>query len=185
MNIKNLRRNYDNLTRLERLSLADNAEARNDENEVRAIVAASPREHFSQTDFYDLKREITTFRLCNLIARLGYIMLFDLFLQLEDADSERTFDDAKLAAFCYVRATDSWKTVNDELGLRPNFDAEISEHLFAIEVLNQKNGILREIAFNEAEAREFLKAKTGKDKIKTIDEEIKDIREALGLQTKK
>ncbi len=67
MNIKTLRRNYDELTRLERLSLADNAEARDDENEIKAIIAASPREHFSQTDFYDLMREITTFRLFNLI----------------------------------------------------------------------------------------------------------------------
>lgn len=181
MNIKSLRRNYDELTRLERLSLADNAEARDDENEIRAIVSASPREHFSQPDFYDLKREITTARLCNLIARLGYIMLFDLFIRSENSDSERTFGDARLSAFCYVRATDSWKAVNDELGLRPNFGAEIAEYLFAIEVLNQKDGFLREIAFTEAEAKEFIRAKTGNDKIKTLDEEIKAIREALDL----
>lgn len=184
MNIKTLRRSYESLTKLERLSLADNAEARDDENEIRAIVAASPKESYRQVDFYDLKREITTARLCNLIARLGYIMLFDLFMRLEGADGKRIYDDARLSAFCYVRATDSWKTINDELGLRPNFDAQISEHLFAIEVLNQKDSFLREIAFTEAEAREFLKTKTGKDKIKTLDEEITDIREALGLKTK-
>ncbi len=56
MNIKNIRRNYDELTMLERLSLADNADARDDQNEITAINAASPKEHFRQVDYYDLMR---------------------------------------------------------------------------------------------------------------------------------
>lgn len=184
MNIKNIRRNYDELTRLERLSLADNAEARDDGNEITAINAASPKESFRQVDYYDLMQGIKTFRLCNLIVRLGYIMQFDFFLRLRFEDEEGISNEAKLAAYLYVRATDSWKAVNDELGLRPNFEDELAEHLFAIEMLKRKEILLREIAFTEDEARKFIKAKTGNDKIKTLGEEIKDIREALELPEK-
>ncbi len=184
MNIKSIRRNYESLTRLERLSLADNAISRDDENEIRAIVAASPRQTFSQVDYLNLLDDITKFRLCNLICRLGYIMLFDFFLQSEFADDERISDDARLAAFCYVRATDSWKAVNDELGLRPNFDEEISEHLFAVVLLNRKDSLLREFAFTEDEARKFIKTKVKIEKIQTLDDEMKAIREALDLPEK-
>jgi hypothetical protein len=51
MNIKSIRRNYDELTMLERLSLLDNAVSRDDESEIKAIVAASPRKTFSQPDY--------------------------------------------------------------------------------------------------------------------------------------
>lgn len=51
MNIKNIRRNYDELTMLERLSLADKAISRDDENEITAINAASPKESFRQVDY--------------------------------------------------------------------------------------------------------------------------------------
>ncbi len=71
MNIKTLRKSYENLTMLERLSLADNALARDDESELRAIVAASPREHYSQTDWKDMLESINQFRFCNLIVRLS------------------------------------------------------------------------------------------------------------------
>ena len=184
MNIKTLRRNYDELTMLERLSLADNAEARDDDNEIKAINAASPKEHFRQVDYYDLARQIKLFRLCNRIVRLGYIMHFDFFLQCDFEDDDEISNDAKLAAYLYVRATDSWKAVNDELGLRTNFEDELAEHLFAIEMLKMKEILLREIAFTEDEARAFIKAKTGNDTIQTLEDEIKAIREALGLPEK-
>ena len=184
MNIKNLRRNYNELTMLERLSLADNAEARDDESEITAINAASPKESFRQVDYYDLMREIKTFRLCNLIVRLGYIMHFDFFLNCDFRDEERISNDAKLAAYLYVRATDSWEAVNNELGLRPNFEDELAEHLFAIKMLKRKEILLREIAFTEDEARAFIKSKTGIEEIKTIEDEKKAIREALELPEK-
>lgn len=182
MNIKNLRRNYETLTKLERLSLADKAEARDDENEINAIIAASPKHTYRQADFYELKQNITLLRLCNLITRFGYVMLFDLFLDFECRDEERISNDARLAAFLYVRATDAWQTVNDEIGLQSDFEASISEHLFAFEIFKLKADLMREAAFNEQEARDFIKAKTGSDKIKTLDDEIKSIREALGLE---
>ncbi len=90
MNIKTLRKSYENLTMLERMSLADNALARDDESELRAIVAASPREGFRQPDYFNLMEEITRFRLINLICRLGYIMQFDFFLMQAELDVLRS-----------------------------------------------------------------------------------------------
>jgi hypothetical protein len=165
MNIKNIRRNYDGLTMLERLSLADNAISRGDESEITAIIEASPKESFRQVDYYDLLKEITTFRLCNLIVRLGYIMTFDYFcLQAEldilnnksSSDDERVRNGAKMAAYLYCRATDSWTAVNDELGLRPNFDEQMSKFLFALEMMKSKEEIIRKLAFTEDEVKKYL-----------------------------
>lgn len=191
MNINKLRKNYDGLTMLERLALADNAEGRDDEPEIRAINAASPKESLRQVDFYDLMREITTLRLCNLIVRLSYIIQFDFFsmhsefeLLKEKPDlerEERLFNNARMVAFLFIRTKDSWQTVNDELGLRPNYDKEISEFLFSFETLKEKEDLMRAMAFTEEEAKEFNKKLNGKGKICTLEEEIKSIKEVLGL----
>lgn len=192
MNIKSLRKDYKNLTLLERLSLADNAASRDDENEQRAINAASPKESFRQVDFYDLLTEITTFRLCNLIVRLSYIMQFDYFTMEAELNilskkfslekDERLLINQRMTAFLFVRATDSWQAVNDELGLRPNYDEEISQFLFSIEMMKEREEIMRKLAFTEDEASEHLKKRTGDGKTQTLADEIKAIKEALGLQ---
>lgn len=194
MNIKNLRRNYDGLTMLERLALADNAEARDDESEIRAINAASPKEHFRQVDFYGLMKEINIFRLCNLIVRLGYVMQFDFFYQRAEleilknksslSNYKKHLDNAGMAAFLYFRAKHSWRIVNDELGLRPNFDEEISECLFSITLMELKEEVMRDLALTEDEATERIRNKYGEAKAKSLEEEANDIREALGLSKK-
>lgn len=191
MNINKLRKNYDGLTLLERLALADNAEARDDEAEIRAINTASPKESLRQVDFYDLMREITTLRLCNLIVRLSYIIQFDFFSMHSEFElfkdkpnlekEERLYNNARIVAFLYLRTKDAWQTVNDELGLRPNFDEEMSEFLFSIETMLEKEDLMRTMAFTEEEAREYLKKKSDKIKIFTLEDEIKSIREVLGL----
>lgn len=184
MNIKSIRRNYDELTMLERLSLLDNAVSRGDESEAKAVVAASPRKTFTEPDYADLFEKINNFRFFYLIIRLGYVMQFDFFLQCEFSDEERQTSDARLAAYLYVRATDAWKGVCDELGLRLDFEKEIAEHLFSIEMLNRKDEFLREFAFTEDEAQKFIKAKAGIEKIQTLEDEMKAIREALDLPEK-
>ncbi len=89
----------------------------------------------------------------------------------------------KMTAFLYVRATDSWKILNDELGLQPNYDEEMSEFLFSFELMEAKEKTMREIAYNEDETREQMKKNTGDDKIRTLKDEIKEIRKALELPT--
>src|SRR5436190_7535875 len=83
MNTNNLRKNYDGLTMLQRLALADNALARNDDSEALAIKNASPRVTFTQADFSELFDEILRIRMCNLVSRLGYIITFDYGFNLE------------------------------------------------------------------------------------------------------
>ncbi len=191
MNLKSIRHNYDGLTMMERLALVDNAISRDDESEITAINAASPRESFRQVDYYNLFKEITTFRLCNLILRLGYIMSFDYFCQQAELDClnnksnsndhKRIMNAARMAAYLYCRATDSWKIVSDELGLRPNYDEEISELLFSIELMQEKEGIMRKLAFTEDEVKKHLKKNIGSDQMQTVIDEAKAIREALDL----
>lgn len=194
INIKSLRKDYHHLTMLERLSLADNALARDDETELTAIVAASPMMRFSQVDYLDLLDEITKFRLCNLIVRLSYIMQFDFFCQQAEieilknkSNLERKveiYNNARLSAYLYVRATDSWKTVNNDLGLRPNFEEDMSEFLFCNYLVNEKDETMRKTAFSEDEVKEYCKDDTGEVEIQTLDDEIKAIKEALNLPTK-
>ncbi len=194
MNIKSLRKNYDGLTMLERLSLADNAESRDDESEIKAIIEASPKENFRQVDFYDLMREITIFRLGNLIFRLSYIMQFDFFCNLAELDIlknksilkdySKHLDNAGMSAYLYFRAKDSWQIVSDELGLRPDFDEEMSECLFSLELMRHKEQIMREMALSEDEASDLIKKHVGDGQIKTVEDEASAIREALGLPKK-
>ncbi len=168
---------------LERLSLADHAVARNDESEVRAIIAASPRVCYSQPDYLALFENINMFRFCNLITCLRYIMQFSLFCII-DEDREGLPDYARLAAYLYVRATDSWRTVCDEFRLRPDFNEQISNSLFSVAMLEVKDKLLREIAFTESEAVDYLGKQCGISKIQTLADETKAIREVLGLTLK-
>lgn len=190
MSIKSLRRSYEHLTMLERLSLVDNALSRDDDSELYAIKAASPKEAYTKPDFYDLLQEITTFRLCNLIVRLDYVMNFDFFFRegierlknlSESDDVDRLFDNAKAAAYLYVRATDAWNMVNDELGLRPDFDDEIGGLLFSVSLLKAKEAIMRRFAFTEDEVKVCVKDETGEYQIQTIEDEARAIIEGFGL----
>lgn len=191
MNIKNIRRNYENLTMLERLSLADNARSRGDQSELQAINLASPKESCRQVDFYDLMKQITHFRLCNLIVRLSYITQFNFFCELAELEIlknkssygkyEKYLENAKMSAFLYFRAKDSWQIVSDELCLRADFDEEISAFLFSYDLMKQKEIIMREMTLSQDEANEHLEKHFGGGQIKTVEDEASSIREVLGL----
>jgi hypothetical protein len=191
MNIKSLRKNYESLTMLERLSLADNALARDDENELQAIIAASPRIHFSQVDYLELLNQINKFRFCSLITRLSYIMQFDFFCYEAELDylrnkssskrEERLDVDARMSAFLYVRATDSWKSVCQEFSINPDFADEVCELLYSVKMMRAKDELLRAMAFTEEEAQAEIIKLFGKGKVKTLEEEIASIKEVLGL----
>lgn len=190
MSIKNLRKSYANLTMLQRLALADNALGREDESEALAIKVASPRVSYTRPDFGELYEEILRMRMCNMVVRLGCIMNFDFLIQSENDSlinksnvkrSKRINEDLKLASFLYVRATDAWNALNDELGLRRNFDEEVGENLFSIELFRSKDELLRSMAFSEDEAKAFVQKKTGINSFRTMEQEIIAYREALEL----
>lgn len=199
MSINGLRKNYSNLTMLQRLALADNAIGRGDEGEASVIREASPRFSYSTTDFSELSEEIFQMRMCNFVVRLGCIMTFDKILSLaQDSElidnldnlknkskskrNERISNNLRLAAYLYVRATDSWRAVNSELGLRTNFDEEIGSYLLTFDTLESRDALMRKCAFSEEEARAFLLRSTGSDELVTIAQEIESIREALKIK---
>lgn len=180
MNIKSVQRGYANMTMLERLTLADLAASRNDEREIEAVILASPRVQYSQPDFLELFVKIDKFRLCNLVTRLSYIMQFDTFC-LADNGEDGVQDHARLAAYLYVRATDSWRAICEEFSLCTDFNKQICQHLYSVELLEISDSILREFAFTESEAKDYIKQQYGSSKIQTIADEIKTIREVIGL----
>ncbi len=190
MNTKGLRRNYENLTLLQRLALADHALGRDDESEALAIKNASPQISYTQTDFCELLTEINQIRLCNIVIRLGYVMCFDIVLEqhleklIDKSDSKHespTENQLKLWAYLYVRATDSWAVINSELGLRTNFVEQIGEYLLAVDLLEAKDAALRSIAFTEEEAKEYIRMRTGEDQLRTIENEAAEYRQYLKL----
>ena len=87
--------------------------------------------------------------------------------------------ELRLAAYLYVRATDSWNAVNDELGLRSNFDEEIGEFLFAVDLLRGKDEMMRKYAFTEQEAKEYVFKHTEIDEFRTMEQEIEEYRNYL------
>lgn len=185
MNLKSIRKDYEHLNALERLSLLDNAISRDDESEIKAIVAASPRKTFSQPDYVEMFEKITKIRFCNLIVRLGYVMDFELFLRFDsESEDDSISNNTRLIAYLYVRATDAWKAVSDELCLRVDYEKEIGKIFIAVGLLFIKDGLLREIAFTETEAKDYIEKRSGDGKIQTLADEIKAMRETLGLPSK-
>ncbi len=180
MNLKSIQRNYEHMSMLERLSLLDNAVARDDESEIKAVVAASPCVHYTAADFYDPLEKINKLRLLNLVVRLSYIMQFDAFCIVDESE-EGVRDHARLSAYLYVLTTDSWRAVSEEFGLRPDFNERICRSLYSVEMLGIQDSILREFAFTESEAQNFVEPYRKFGKIRTLADEIKATREVLGL----
>ena len=191
MTIKTLRKDYGSLSMLQRLSLLDNAISRGDESEAAAITAASPKKIFSQTDYCNLFEEINKIRMTNMVIRLSHMLTFDFLLFSGSdclknksglANEKRRTNHLKLAAFLYVRATDSWNAVSDELGLRPNYDEEIADILFPIDLLQVKDAMMREYAFSEHEAKQYIFEQTGRNEFATMEKEISEYRKYLELE---
>ncbi|MGI9068508.1 MAG: hypothetical protein ACR2HX_19145 [Pyrinomonadaceae bacterium] len=70
----------------------------------------------------------------------------------------------------------------DELRLRPDYDRGISKILPALGLLIFKDELLREFAFTESEAKDYLEKQRGISEMKNVADEIKALREFLGLQ---
>lgn len=54
----------------------------------------------------------------------------------------------------------------------------------SVEVLEMKDSLLREFAFTESKARDYIEKQCGGGEMKTITDEINALREALGLPGK-
>ena len=79
-------------------------------------------------------------------------------------------------AYLYIRATDAWQAVGDELRLRPNYDQEIGEVFFAVDLLIRKDTLIQAFAFTRSEAKDYIEKQSGISKIQILSDEINVIR---------
>lgn len=198
MNIKSLRKNYDQLSKIERLILYDSAENRDDQSEMDAILLATPDEDWLKPDFALEAEQILKIRLVMLVQRLKHSRESMYWLALAESekllkrkkDKENLFSDyASLQAYFYCVCVDSALAIYKEIGL--DLDAwkakenEIFDFGFFDEQADQ---LMRSIAFTEKEAEAFIN-KIGAEKgIKnivlgfTVERETNALRETIKEQ---
>lgn len=167
MNIKTLRRNYDALSLRERYGLLEQAIDRQDDSEATAIVAASPKIAFQLVDFYHLKQAADALQIANLLERLKYQEMFDLFFEHREQiaetnpeKSEKMLDNILLCGYLYSIETDAWKAAGDEFGFDvQGFRQIMADDLMTFGLLELKDEMMRELAFTEDGVRKVLERK--------------------------
>lgn len=183
MNIKTLRRNYEQLTMLERHSLFLSAIMRKDESEENAIVSASPVKLFEMPDFTHLYSKVLSLLMIVMIHKADAWTNWQLFSEME---TERAEKHSRLALYFFFVYADAWRAVCEKL----NIDADaIAEMMFPSCFLFHRIAFVdetfRKIAFTEGEAREFVGWATGEEKFAmTLEAKIKEFCEFLELPEK-
>jgi hypothetical protein len=161
MNLKIIRKNYDALSLRERYSLFERALDRDDKSEIQAIVSASPKTLFQLTDFYFFKETVRLLQIANLLERLKYQEMFDLFFEhreeIADADIEKfetTVDNILLCGYLYRIETDAWQAVGDEFGFDvQDFRQMMSKDFMTFGILEIKDKTMRELSFTDEGAK--------------------------------
>ncbi|MGC2238641.1 MAG: hypothetical protein WA584_20980 [Pyrinomonadaceae bacterium] len=198
MNIKNLRKNYDQLSKRERFILYDAAENRDDKSEMDAIMVATPNEDWIKPDFALQAEQILKMRLVMLIQQLKHCReaMFWFALSIED---ERTnghkkrdeffYESARLSAYFYQVNVATLTAIQKEIGL----DVEAWETQrnklfdfdFAAEMTEQE---MEHLAFSKEEAEAFINKIGNERGIKnivlgfTVEKELSGLRELLKTQ---
>ena len=198
MNIKSLRKNYDQLSKRERLILYDSAENRDDNSEMDAIMLATPNEDWLKPDFALQAEQLLKLRLLMSAQQLKHSRkaMFWLLLSVTEEQTNQGkkrdgffYESARLCAYFYCVSAGTYRGIFEELGL--DADAwekkkiEIFDLDFADEAIDKH---LRHIAFDEKEAEAFINKIAGEHGIKnvvlgfTVETELKGMREILKEQ---
>ena len=157
MNIKNLRKNYDKLSKRERFILYDAAENRDDKSEMEAVLNASPKIDWVLPDVGFALEKLLIVRLIQIIYRLKHsrdaLFWFVIF-----PDNEFPNGLASIAAYFYCVSEDVGETIYQELGLDNEAWQKKENELFDLS-LNESviNSLMREIAFDESEMKNYFK----------------------------
>lgn len=195
MNIKSLRKNYDQLSKRERMILYDSAENRDDESEMDAILLATPDERWIKPDFSYEAEQLLKVRLVTLVQRLKYsreslhwsaLAEAQMLSNPKKADDNFFADYASLQAYFYCVTVDSALAVYEEIGLDLESWKAKENEIFDFDFVDDHTDkLMRVIAFTEAEAEAFIK-KVGKDKgyknVRlgfTLEKETNSLREIL------
>lgn len=183
MNIKTLRRNYEQLTMLERHSLFLSAIMRKDESEEAAVVAASPVKTYDAPDFTHLYSKVLSLLMIVMIHKADAWTNWQLFGEME---SERADNHSRLALYFFFVYTDAFAAVCERL----NIDADaVREMMFPDCFLFQRimlfDETFRELAFTEQEARKYVGWFAGEERfVMTLENKIREFCDFLELPTK-
>ncbi|HEY0428413.1 MAG TPA: hypothetical protein VGC76_11585 [Pyrinomonadaceae bacterium] len=166
MNIKSLRKNYDQLSKRERFILYDAAENRDDQSEMDAIMLATPNEDWIKPDFALQAEQILKFRLVRLVQRLKHcrdaLLWFSFALREELSNEGKTedhffYDSARLSAYFYCVNVKTTHSLFEEIGLDIAAWKTKENELFDFDFEDERTDwLLRKIAFDEKEAEAFI-----------------------------
>jgi len=184
MNIKTLRKNYKELSEIERHSLFIAAILRKDTSEEEAIMSASPKSLWEKADFIHLYSKVLDLQMIVIIEKANAWTNWQTFNQFE---SEHAQEDSRLALYIFFVYSDAWTAVCEHLKI----DAEaLAKMMFPNNFLMWRiaaiDEIFRECAFTEAEARDYVSkyaAAAGQFEM-TLENEIAIFRDFLDLPKK-
>lgn len=184
MNIKSLRKNYKTLNLIERHSLFISSILRKDKSEETAITNASPQMLREMPDFTHLYQKVLSLLMIVIIYKADAWSNWQLFSGIE---TEKAEQHSRLALYYFFVYTDAWEAICEQLNLEADALAEMMfPDCFLIWRIAFIDDDFREMAFTEAEARDFICWFAGK-KAKfemTLKNKIKEFREFLDLPKK-
>lgn len=185
MNLKSIRKNYDALSMRERFALYWKAAMRQDESEAGAVVAASPKLDLRVVDIAPFAEDVLTLHLLNLIERMNYAAMFEVFLGLSDDEDEERFerisDSLFLAGYLYTVETDAWNLIGDEFGFDvEDFRRRSAVDYPAVEFMNVKDEMMRKLAFTEEGIKKVAERnRMNVSELKTLETQKAKYREIL------
>jgi len=184
MNIKTLRKNYKELNTIERNSLFISAIIRKDKSEETAVLAASPKMLWELPDLTHLYQKVLSLQMIVIIEKANAWTNWQTLVEFE---SERAEELARLALYYFFVYSDAWTAICEQLKIdAPAFVEMLFPDCFLIWRITAIDENFRELAFTEAEARDFLKrSDTAKNKFKmTLENKIAEFRNFLELPEK-
>ncbi len=184
MNMNAIRKSYAALTLIERNALFISALQRNDRSEVDAIYAATPRERFSEIDFYELKQNLIALQMIVIIEKADH---FNLALMFSEAERPKHKGMDSLSLYLFFAVADAWKAVCEEIGVDADaFEKMLFPDKFFIYRLAELENSFRDLAFTEAEASAFCKKHCEFDGTLafTLENKIAEFRKSLDLPGK-
>jgi len=184
MNIKTLRKSYKDLSKIERHSLFISAILRKDKSEENAVLSASPKILWEKADFINLYAKVISLQMIVIIHKADAWINWQTFIGLEtEQDEERS----RLALYYFFVYSDAWTTVCEQLKIDSESLAEmLFPNNFILWRIVSIDETSRELAFSEAEARDFIHRFTESEaKLEmTLENKIAEFRNFLDLPEK-
>ncbi len=181
MNLNAVRKNYKELSLIERNALFISALQRDDQSEIDAIYAATPRKTTSEIDFYELKQNLMMLQMLVIIEKADYFNVAIMFAQHRETKHE---DIDALSLYLFFTLADAWKAICKEIGVDAD---EFEKMLFPDKCfmyrLAEDESSFRKIAFTEDEAKAFIQ-KYYKQKCQmafTYENKVAEFRKFLNL----